>query len=374
MQGSSPLVGIIASLAIVATACGGAAGGPTSGPSASTAARSSPAPQALIDGAKAEGGKLDLTWANYANKAMVEEWKTGFERLYGIKPTVAFTPEPAMNAEAAKLIQEVKAGRPASTDVFLSTEVHILTVQQQVPDLLLKVDWSWSQTISGTPKVVEGDGQAIHFVTALRGITYNPDRLKGADVPTSLADVLRLSSKYAVASTPQASIFDTISTPDIWGEQRTIQYATDLSKNLKGLIQGQELNRISNGEFDVLVIDQGKNEVESRRAQGQRLAWAFPSDAPVVTEVFLSIPKHTVHPNMAKLWVHYVMTREAQDFLMKYEFLDNVLLPGSKNVEDLKKLEAQGVKYFIASVDFARRNADAYARVRPQLQKILSRQ
>ena len=369
-------IGSVMLMALIMSSCGGAgAPAPTAAVATSSAqASTDPRLQTIIDAAKAEGAKLDLTWGSYANKDMVEQWKQGFERLYGIKPAVTLTPEPAMNQMAAKLVQEFKANRPASTDVFLSTDVHILTLQTQGPDMIQKVDWSWSKPISGTPKVVEGDGQAVHFVTSLRGITYNADKVKGADVPKSFADVLRLSTRFSVASTPQASVFETISTPDIWGEQRTVQYITDLSKNVKGLIQGQELNRVSTGEFDIFLIDYGKNEVDTRKAQGQNLAWSFATDAPIVTPIYLSIPKNAAHPNMAKLWLSYVMSREAQDLLMKYEYLDNVLLPGSKNVEEIRKLDAAGVKYYQTSVEFAKKYTDNYTRVRTQLQKILSKQ
>lgn len=358
----------------VATACGGSAGpSGASAPAGTAAPKTNAALQAIIDKAKStEGGQLTLTWANYLGAPMQKDILALFRQTYGFEAKLANTPA-NMAPGAAELVQQFKASRTASTDVFMCTDLLALQLQRDGPEVGEKVDWRFSETITANPKVVEGGGSAIHILDTPRGITYNSDKLKGADIPKSMADVLRLATKYSVASTPQASLFETLATPDIWGEQKTVDYVTQLSKVLKGLIQGNELERLSSGEFDILAIDFGKNVADLRRAQGQPLGWSFPSDAPVLSAIYLVVPKNAAHPNMARLWVNLMVSRAGQETLYKNEFVDSPRLPGNKTSDEAKKLEAQGSKVYYTSIDFAAKNTDAYTRIRPILQNILAK-
>ncbi|HZP96472.1 MAG TPA: ABC transporter substrate-binding protein [Candidatus Limnocylindria bacterium] len=363
----------------IATACGGTAAPTATGTAAATGAAASgtataktnAALQAIIDKAKnAEGAQITLTWANYYGAGMAKDFLALFSSTYGFDAKVTNTPT-NMSTDAPAIIQQFKANRPASTDVFMCTDLLAFQLERDGPKVGEEVDWSFSETIAANPKVLEHNF-AVHILDTPRGITYNRDRLKGADVPKSMADVLQLSTKYAVASTPQASLFETLAVPDIWGEQKTIDYVTKLSKNLKGLIQGNELDRISSGEFDMLAIDFGKNVAQLRTNQGQPIGWSFPSDAPVLSAIYNVIPKNAVHPNMARLWINLITSREGQQVLYKNEFVDSPRLPGSKTAEDVKALEAQGFKVYATNLDFAAKNQDAYARLRPILQKIIA--
>ena len=359
----------------LAAACGGtAAPSPTSTAAATgtAAPKTKAALQAIVDKAKsAEGGQITLTWANYYGAPMAKDFLALFKSTYGFDAQVTNTPT-NMSVDAPAIIQGFKAGRPSSTDVFMCTDLLAYQLERDGPDVGEKVDWSYSETISANPKVVE-HGFAVHILDTPRGITYNSDRLKGADIPKSLAHVLELSTKYAVATTPQASLFETLAVSDIWGEKRTVDYVTALSKNLKGLIQGNELPRISSGEFDILAIDFGRNVAQIFADRGQPLGWSFPTDAPVLSAIYNVIPKNATHPNMARLWVDLITSKAGQEVLWKNELVDSPRLPGSKTSEDVKKLESQGFKVYATSLDFAAKNQDAYARLRPILQQIVAK-
>jgi len=58
-----------------------------------------------------------------------------------------------------------------------------------------------------------------------------------------------------LASTPYAALFDVLSTPEVWGEPRTLEYATRLADQAAGLIRVGELERLVSGEFDLLAIN-----------------------------------------------------------------------------------------------------------------------
>lgn len=359
----------------VAAACGGGAATPSASAAPATgsaAPKTNAALQAIIDKAKStENGKLTLTWANYYDPPMQKDFLALFKSTYGFDANVTNTPT-NMSTDAPAIIQQFKAGRTSSTDVFMCTDLLAYQLERDGPNAAESADWSFSDTIAANPKIVE-HGFAVQIIDSFRGITYNSDRLKGADVPKSMADVLRLSSKYAVASTPQASLFETLATPDIWGEQKTIDYVTQLSQTLKGLIQGNELQRISSGEFDMLAIDFGRDVAQARTNQGQPIAWSFPTDAVVVSSIYNVIPKNAAHPNMARLWINLIVSPAGQQTLFKDQFVDSTRLPGSKTAGDVKALQSQGFKVTSTNLDFAAKNQDAYARLRPQLQKIIAK-
>ena len=50
------------------------------------------------------------------------------------------------------------------------------------------------------------------------------------------------------------------------------------------------------------------------------------------------------HPNAAKLWVNYLLSREGQDTLYQYDFQDAQQVPGSKTAPQLETLRASGIK------------------------------
>lgn len=360
----------------LAAACGGTAAPTPRATATAAAGGTAPAADAglaaVIEKARsAEGGQITLTWANYYGAPMAKDFSELFRSTYGFDAQVTNTPT-NMSVDAPAIIQAFKAGRPSPTDVFMCTDLLAYQLERDGPDLGEEVDWSFSETISANPKIVE-HGFAVHILDTPRGITYNSDRLKGDDVPKSLADVLKLSTTYAVATTPQASLFETIGTPDIWGEEKTVEYVTALSKNLKGLIQGNELPRISSGEFDILAIDFGRNVAQIFAKRGQPLGWSFPTDAPVLSAIYNVIPKNSTHPNMARLWVNLITSKAGQEVLWNNELVDSPRLPGSKTTEDVKKLESQGFKVYATSIDFAAKNQDAYARLRPMLQQIVAK-
>lgn len=173
---------------------------------------------------------------------------------------------------------------------------------------------------------------------------------------------------------PQASVYEAISTPELWGEERTRDFIRKLSPNLKGLVLGQELYRIGSGEFDLFGPDFGRDFTERFKAQGHPLGWVFPKDAPVSTPTYLSVPTHAAHPNTAKLWINYVLSPEGQEILWQHDFVDHVRVPGSHASRLAQEYADQGYKILYVDVEFARKYQHNYNDVRPELQAIIRRQ
>jgi ABC-type Fe3+ transport system substrate-binding protein len=52
------------------------------------------------------------------------------------------------------------------------------------------------------------------------------------------------------------------------------------------------------------------------RAKGAPLDHVIPSDVALLSYWYLSVPKNAAHPNAARLFVDYMLGREAQDLLI----------------------------------------------------------
>jgi iron(III) transport system substrate-binding protein len=285
---------------------------------------------------------------------------------------VRFTPGPSMPEVAAKVAQEVEAGRPASTDVLIGSETHVVTTIQA--DAVLPVDWaSWAPNIQD-PRLIAPGGVAVQLASRVIGMTYNTSRLSGDAVPTSLQDVLKPQYKDPIASTPHAANFDRLASPELWGEPRTVEYVTKLAEQTAGLMRCGEVNRILSGEFDMLVTDCGSYDALKGQAQGAPLGHVIPSDAAEIAYWYLSVPKNAAHPNAAKLWINYVLGREGQDILYELDFSDHYLVPGSHTAAAVEAQQAKGVKFAQIDVGFVQRNDEKeLSRIRDQLQSILQR-
>jgi ABC-type Fe3+ transport system substrate-binding protein len=353
-----------------APAPGPPAGQPVAAPPAAPAAVEPI--QAVIDAARREG-QLTLVWSGIDDPEAIRRLAEGFNRTYGLTLNIQFTPGPAMPEMAGRIAQEYQAGRPASTDVFIGTEAHIPSLMQV--DALEPVDWpAWAPNLRN-PELLAPNGVAVEVATRTPGITYHTGKLTGDAVPRTAEDLLKPLYKGRLASTTYAANFDRLASPELWGERRTVEYVTRLAEQVAGLIRCGETERLVSGEFDLLGLDCGGYDARRGQAQGAPLGHVIPADAPLLNYWYVAVPRHAPHPNAAKLWVNYLLGREAQDIIYSVHFVDHHLVPGSKTAEEVEKLQAQGVRFTEVDVDWVLRHDEREnARLRNEFQRILRKQ
>jgi ABC-type Fe3+ transport system substrate-binding protein len=206
------------------------------------------------------------------------------------------------------------------------------------------------------PRQVAPGGVAVAVQSSLPGIAYNTAHLSGDLVPRRLDDLLKPAYKGRVASTPYAASFDQIAVPEAWGEQRATEYVTKLAEQVGGLIRCNELERLTTGEFDVLAIACSQGPSLKAQAQGAPIGFAIPADGPIMKTLYMAVPKNAAHPNAAKLWIDYMVSREGQDLLHETGFEDSHLVAGSRTGARMEQLQAAGVKFIQADVEFYQRN------------------
>ena len=147
----------------------------------------------LIEGAKKEG-TLKAQWGPGAFGGSVgfAEIMAGMNKKYGLNLKGQFTPGPDMQRLMLRIAQEAAAGQPASTDVYLGNSQAILDAMQA--DVLKPMDWPsiLPRPLPSEPGFdpIAPRGIAIAFATAVVGILYNTDLVKGEDIPRRLEDVL----------------------------------------------------------------------------------------------------------------------------------------------------------------------------------------
>jgi iron(III) transport system substrate-binding protein len=341
--------------------------------SAPAAPAQSDALQALVEGARREG-QLTFVWGEgtMGGNEGVRKLAAGYNKHYGLNVDVRFTPGDSMPQMVGRVSQEVRAGRPTSTDLIVAYASSMLVAAQA--NALEPVDWaSWAPNVSD-PQIITGGGIAVGFQSSLAGISYNTTRLRGDLVPRTMQDLLKPEYKGRVASTPYAAYFDLLSTDELWGRERTFDYVARLADQAAGLIRCNEAERLISGEFDLLAIDCSQSDTFKAKAQGAPLDYVIPTDAPLLLYLYIGVPKTAPHPNAAKLWVNYLLTREAQDILHESNFQDLHVLPGSKTRNDLAALEQANVKPTLITLEFLQRldEQDFLAR-RARIQEILTR-
>jgi ABC-type Fe3+ transport system substrate-binding protein len=242
-------------------------------------------------------------------------------------------------------------------------------------DALEAVDWAaWAPNLQN-PAAVAGDGRAVVVQSSLTGITYNTAKLGGDLVPRRLQDLLLPQYKGRVATTPYAASFDNLAVPELWGEQRTTEYVQRLADQIAGLIRCNELERVASGEFDVFAIDCSQGNALRMKADGAPIEFVVAADAPLTLPLYLGVPKLSAHPNAAKLWVNYVLSREAQDILYETNFADAAFVPGSRTAPEIEKLQAAGVQFTTVDVAYYQRNDEKeMARTLAKMQDLLRKQ
>lgn len=313
------------------------------------AAEMSPALKKLVDAANAEG-TLNVSWGTTSiggNKG-AEAIEKAMREMWGSKVDIQYTPGPSMPRIGHQLATEFAAGQKAFTDIYFANGASMAPLLKR--NMFLKVDWKALVPHRITDEVVEQDGQLVRIYSGMSGVTYNT-RLAPMK-PTTLGDFLKPEWKGKIASTPYAAGFDTISSSDIWGPEKTLDYVRKLSSHITGLIRCSELERIASGEFLALVMDCSGQSAFIWKEKGAPIDQMIPRDAAQIRYYYMMLPKNAAHPNAAKLMAAFMSTAKAQEILWNSDRTDLHIYPGSRIAKKVNELRSQGVKLTEVTTDW----------------------
>jgi iron(III) transport system substrate-binding protein len=315
-------------------------------PSASAGAPSQQSPEVrrLVEAAKqANETELSIVWSqsSLGGSDGARQYEALFNRMYDLNVRLRFTPGPSMQDVAGKVTQEVAAGQTATTDVLLGTATHYAPLVDR--GVLESFDYTQlSPRI--TRDIVAPGNIGVEVGSFVTGITYNSDLVPTDQVPRRLADVLQPQWRGKIASTPYAAHFEGVAARPEWTPDRLKDFVTRFSPYVGGLIRCGENSRLITGEFVMLVVDCGSYYVRQERARGAPLAQVLPEDTPALFFWYMGVPRTAAHPNLAKLFVNMVVSKEGQEAYYDLWFTDHYALPGSQSAAELSDLRARGVQ------------------------------
>jgi ABC-type uncharacterized transport system YnjBCD substrate-binding protein len=105
-----------------------------------------------------------------------------------------------------------------------------------------------------------------------------------------------------------------------------------------------DVDRIVAGEFLIFGLDCGDHEVRLRQRKGMPIASIYPREGTSLDYVSPAVPNTAAHPNAARLFIAFLLTREGQDILWDQVGEDSDILPGSHMAKIIAGLRRQGVK------------------------------
>ncbi|HEY2987660.1 MAG TPA: extracellular solute-binding protein [Candidatus Binatia bacterium] len=293
----------------------------------------------LVAGAKKEGDEIVFVAGaqTFGGRKGMGEIEAAFNKKFGLKAKINFAAGPDMNARAARIITEVKAGRKTSSDFYLGSQSHFALLHKE--NSLDTV--SWSGIFPWITKEMEiFPGQGVLVYTSPNGIIYNPNLIPKDKAPKSYIDLVdpRMSPAWAgkLAIPPYVAWLAELSL--VWGQEKVKEFARKVVALSAGRLRYNEEERIVSGEFPIMANIGGALEhMWDWQGKGAPLV-AVPGLTPMNTDYFqLGVPKNSAHPNLAKLFVAFMISKEPQAILQKHESRSSHLVEGTLMAKYLRE-------------------------------------
>lgn len=325
----------------------------------------------IIAGARKEGEFTFIAGGQtFGGRKALAEMEAAFNQKFGLKSRINFAPGPDMNAMAARVITEGKSGNRSSTDFYLGSQSHYSLLHRE--KALENVNWSgifpW---IKGGMEIFPREGVLVY--TSLRGMLYNSSLIPKDRAPKKYEDLVdpRLSPAWAgkLAIPPYVSWLVEMSM--IWSEDKVKDFARKLVALSAGRLRYNEEERVASGEFPIAANMGGAVEQMWKwQARGAPLV-AVTGSTPVLPSYFqLGVPRNSAHPNLAKLFVAFLASREGQALLEKHDFISSHLVEGTRMARYIKdnRVALQEAKDSIA---FYLRGEDGGLQLKQELTRML---
>jgi ABC-type Fe3+ transport system substrate-binding protein len=325
----------------------------------------------LIAGAKKEPEFTFIAGAQtFGGQKTLNLLEAAFNKKFGLNAKIRFSAGPEMNAMAARVITELKSGAKASSDLYHGSQSHLSLLHKE--KALENVNYSgifpW---ITKDMEIFPGEGLLIF--TSLRGMIYNSKIIPKDKAPRSYEDLVdpKLSPAWAgkMAIPPYVSWLVELSM--IWKEDKIKDFTRKLVALSGGRLRYSEEERVVSGEFPIAANMGGATEqMWQWQAKGAPLV-AVMGSTPVLPSYFqLAVPTNSAHPNVAKLFVGFMASKEAQAILEKNDFRTSHLVEGTIMAKYLKqnKVQLQEAKDSIA---FYLRGEDSGLELKEELTKML---
>lgn len=261
----------------------------------------------LIEGARKEG---KLVW--YASIGL-EDGNELLKRFHEKYPFIA-TQIYRTGGEGmfTKIMAEARAERHL-WDVLCSTPVESLIIQKKG----LSAKYLSPQRKFYSEGFKDQEGYWTDLYVNLNVVGYNTRLVSTRDAPKAWNDLLdpRWKGKMGMDTRPFYWFAGMLK---IMGEKKGLEYMEKLSQQNITFRTGRVVTTqlMAAGELSI-GITQHNQRVEEMKARGAPIEWI--AIEPVIAEIHpLSLSARAAHPNAAKLFVDYLLSREGQSILAKF--------------------------------------------------------
>jgi ABC-type Fe3+ transport system substrate-binding protein len=301
----------------------------------------------IVAEAKKEGEMTLMASAStFGGKKGFAELEALFAKRFGFKAKLNLVGGPSFPQMAARVITEQKAGSKSSTDAYLGSDGTFATMHEE--KALERINWSgifpWV-----TKEMEISPQESLLVYASFHGIIYNSNAIPKDKAPKRYEDLIdpALSATWAGKMAIPAYIHWLVRVTPIWGKEKVLSIARKLAPLAGGRLRQGEEERIVSGEFPIMASTGGPLEAMWKwQAKGAPLV-GLPGSTPATSSYYqLAVPKNSVHPNMAKLFIGFMTTREAQSVLEKQDHRSSHLVDGTIMAKYVKanKLKLQDPK------------------------------
>lgn len=312
---------------------------------------------ALVQAAAKEG-QLDIAWGDiYGGAEGARIAQDAINKKYHINLQIKYTPVANGAAFQNQVVQEIRAGQTASTDILF----HIR--DQNQAKSAIPVDYR--KYVPNLPAGLMFYGnRSVIAVSTILAEEYSTKDVPPNKVPTSLNGLLAPEWKGKVATMPYQGVIGWyLGLPDVLGKDGMVKFYTALSANIGGLMTCGDSDRVVSGEFAFFGLDCGDQEVRLRQRKGEPIASMYPKEGTAIYAFSPGIPLTAAHPNAARLFITYLLSPDGQKMLWDQMGCDNYKLPGSRMAPIIAAAKKKGVRFIdIYGIDVQHPELDDYQR------------
>ena len=284
----------------------------------------------LLAAGKKEGEVTLLASAStFGGKKGFSDLEAAFNKKFGLQVKVNLAGGPNMPQVASRLLTELKAGAKSSTDFYLGSDSTFAALHKQ--NALQKVNWAgifpWAtKEMEITPE------ESLLVYASFHGIIYNSNAIPKDKAPRSYEDLIdpALAPTWAGKLAIPAYTHWLVRVSSTWGKEKVLAYAKKLATLAGGRLRQGEEERIVSGEFPIMASTGGALESMWKwQAKGAPLVGLPGSMPPTSSYYQLGVPKNSAHPNLAKLFVAFMVSKEAQAIIEKHDYRSSYLVEGT---------------------------------------------
>ena len=256
----------------------------------------------LIEAAKKEG---KLVWYTSTNVTESKPLLDDFEKLYPFIKGEIFraSGEKTLN----RIMTESRAGR-WDFDVVTISEVDALM------DAKLLAPYKSPEARNFIADFKDPDGYWTAIYANYMTIGYNPKLLSDNDAPKSWEDLLDSKWKGKLAMDQEEyTWYATLKKS--WGKEKTQKYMRALAKQNLEWRKGHTLitQMMAAGEFPLSIVY--AHRAEGMKQKGAPVEWVSTVNPIVVTLNSAGLSPKPAHPNVARLFIDFVLSKPAQQRL-----------------------------------------------------------